>query len=232
MGLDGRAAPAGALTVWGADGFFQVAALAGGDQPVRAGAGEVGLGAVPGIGQYQPDPAAGAAVLAGGFRACAGSEAVRLDEGGGLLSLAGHRLEPRAVRLLISQLGGDDQPVFAGHVLRVVALDEPAAADRHQPRVRVGDVPHRAGALAGRRPLRGLALRLGGTLPGRLELGLGLLDPAVVIDPGRVRRGCPAAAGLPGRVPLLQPGELGGPCRPDPGSLFNLLCERVQVIPV
>ena len=42
----------------GAGGFFQVAALAGGDQPVRAGAGEVGLGAGsrrrPGPGRSSP----------------------------------------------------------------------------------------------------------------------------------------------------------------------------------
>ena len=41
--------------------------------------------------------------------------------------------------------GGDDEPVGGGDVLRVVTLDEPAAADRLQPRVRVGDV-----AFAGR----------------------------------------------------------------------------------
>ena len=56
--LDGRAAPvlvpAG---VAAAGGLFQVAALAGCDQPVRASAGQVGLRAVPGIGQRQPDPA-------------------------------------------------------------------------------------------------------------------------------------------------------------------------------
>jgi hypothetical protein len=54
--------PAGVLA---AGGLLQVAALAGGDQPVRAGAGQVGLGAVPRIGQRLPDAAAAARVRGG-----------------------------------------------------------------------------------------------------------------------------------------------------------------------
>src|ERR1700722_19970994 len=46
--LPGRFLPAG--------GFLQVAGLAGGDQPVRPGAGEVVPGQVAGVGQHQADP--------------------------------------------------------------------------------------------------------------------------------------------------------------------------------
>ena len=74
---------------------------------------------------------AGGSGIRAGVRA--GVRAVRPDEGGGVLGPAGHRLEPLAVDWVAGQLGGDDQLVFAGHVLGVVALDEPAAADRHQP---------------------------------------------------------------------------------------------------
>src|SRR5205807_9360281 len=47
---------------------------------------------------------------------------------------------------VLGQFGGDDQLVFADIVLGVVALEEPAAAQGHQPRIGVGDVAHRAGA--------------------------------------------------------------------------------------
>ena len=149
----------------------------------------------------------------------AGGRAVRLDQGGGVLGLGEHRLEPAAAGLLIGELGGDDQPVVAGHVLGVVALDEPAAADRHQPRVRVGDVPHRAGPLPVRLPPGGLACLLSGPGPGRVHLGLGFLDPAEVTGPRSLRCGRAAPAGLPGRISRLQPGQLRGPRGPGPGQV-------------
>jgi len=45
----------GVCLVGGAGGFLQVAALAGGDEAVRAGAGEVRLGQVAGVAEGQPD---------------------------------------------------------------------------------------------------------------------------------------------------------------------------------
>ncbi len=71
---------------------------------------------------------------------------LRGDEGGGVLRGAEHRLEPRRVDRVGGQLGGDDQAVGGGDVLGVVALDEPAAADGHQPGVGVGDVAVRVAA--------------------------------------------------------------------------------------
>src|SRR5579859_6846561 len=66
----------------GAGGVLEVAAAAGGDEPVRAGAGQVVLGQVAGVGQGQPDRAGG--VLACGF-VRRGAGLVRGDQRGCLL---------------------------------------------------------------------------------------------------------------------------------------------------
>ena len=148
---DRAARPRSALCRCRAGGFLQVAALAGGDEPVRAGAGEVGLGQVAGVGQDQAD------------RAVSGA-AGRGHRGGGGRGVADHGLVPLRVGGVLGEAGGDDQAVFAGDVLGVVALDEPAAAHRHEPGGRVGDVPLRpapAAAAACRGGLRGRPARPG-----------------------------------------------------------------------
>src|SRR6516225_6475306 len=54
-GSDGAFLAVSCFRVAGAGGFLQVAVLAGGDEPVRAGAGEVGVGEVAGVGEDQAD---------------------------------------------------------------------------------------------------------------------------------------------------------------------------------
>ena len=105
--------------------------LAGGDQPVRAGQGEVVLGAVPGISEEQPGEAVrpGGGVLAWRVRGAASRRGlVRGDQGGGVQRSGEHRPEPGGVGGVLGELGGDDQPVGGGDVLGVVALEEAAAA--------------------------------------------------------------------------------------------------------
>src|SRR5215831_20482097 len=75
-GGPGRAAVAG--------GVFEVMAFAGGDQPVRAGAGQVGLAAVPGVGQRRPGL---------GSQPVQRPPRVAAQQCRGGFGLAGHRLE-------------------------------------------------------------------------------------------------------------------------------------------
>ncbi len=154
--------------------------LAGGDQPVRAGQGEVVLGAVPGISEEQLDevvpPLRGPASLRG---------LVRGDQRGGVQRGGEHRPEPGGVGGVLGELGGDDEPVGGGDVLGVVTLQEPASADRHQPRIRVGDVADRARAL-----FRGCpGLLLCGPGLGPFQRGAGPADGGRL--PCRDRAACP-----------------------------------------
>ena len=116
------------------------------------------------------------------------------DEGGGGFGVAEHRLEPFGVGGVAGELGGDDQVVLGCDVLGVVALEEPAAAHRHQPRVHVGDVAHRRGAL-----LRGgLAPRFGSPGLGPASAARALATPAWALGVNGLRppgsRLIPAAA--------------------------------------
>ena len=123
----------------------------------RSGPGQVRLCLGAGSRRRRGPARSGAGPLPASCRRGGGRGAVRRDQGGGVLAprriIGSYQAHVGGV---IGELGGDDQAVFAGDVLGVVALDEPAAADRHQPRVRVGDVADRAGLLA---PRPGRALR-------------------------------------------------------------------------
>ena len=105
-----------------------------------------------------------------------------------------HRGEP--LRLLdvagvLAGVAAGHQPVIGGGVLAVVALDEPAAADRQQPGVRVGDVaPRRPGRV--RLPVRdGL----------RLRRGLQVRQPGA--GPAVRPASCGSAGRRPGRDPAV-----------------------------
>src|ERR1700722_9497989 len=202
VGLSGSRGGAGVAGL-----FLEVAVLAGGDEPVGAGAGHVVLGFVAGVGEDQADeaPAAGAARAAGagGVRAGGGARPgggagggglAGGDEGGGGLGGGEHGLEPGDVAGGAGEAGGDDEAVFAGEVLGVVALDEGAAADGHEPGVRVGGVP---GPLA--------------AFPGAGGVAGGFPGPGPVQVPG----GLPDPDGAAGRGPA--PG-LAGQARPGRGA--------------
>ena len=172
----------------------------------RSGPGVVRLccGAVAGVGEQLADPA-GLVTGAGGRGGL-----VRGDQRGGVLGFGEHRLEPLGVGGVLGKLGSDDQLVFAGHVLGVVALDEPAAAHGHQPGVRVGDVAHRARALV--LVPRGLACGLSGSGLGFFQGRAGGLDQAVVLDPGAGPVPAAARYHRPGGA-ALQLGQLHRPGR-------------------
>ena len=150
----------------GACGVLQVAVF-----PVamsRSGPGRSGCaGQVAGVGQ---DQARGRVLglLAAAIAAGAGAVPASRIMSSYHCTLAGNG-EP----------GGDDQAVGAVNVLRVVSLDEPAAADRHEPGVRVGEVP--PGLFPGR-PVCGAWFCAGGLPgPGPLEPGPGPADRACLI---------------------------------------------------
>ena len=140
--------------------------LAGRDEPVSAGCADVFLAVVAGVVDDGADAAghhgvAGGDVVAGFAPGGAGAQAVvagrqllRVAGVGGVRgghdggALAGDSLQPGRLPHVAGVLAGvpaGHQPVIGGGVLAVVALLEPAAADGHQPRVRVGDIPHRLG---------------------------------------------------------------------------------------
>ena len=144
---------------------------------------------------------------------------------GGVFGGGEHRLQSGHVGGVIGQLGGDDQLVFAGHVLGVVPLGEPAAAHRHQPRVRVGDVPHRAGALTVLFPLRSPALCPGpvkGSPPRqRITTTTGKTQPCqrITITAGKTRRARSANSATARGKRRFSQKQPGQPRRPVPDVL-------------
>src|SRR5215472_5692437 len=86
-GHRGGGRPGGGLVAGGgaaAGGVLEGAALADGDQPVRAGAGQVRLGQVPGVGQDQADLASAAHTGGPAVTGPARGGLVRGDERGGV----------------------------------------------------------------------------------------------------------------------------------------------------
>src|SRR4029077_5462877 len=160
--------------------FFQVAGLAGGGEPVRAGGADVVLGVVAGVLDDGTDAAghrgvAGGDIVAGAVLVLAGAQAVVAfaqhgrvagvggvgggDDGGALDGDLVDFLCLQHVAGVLAGVAAEHQPVVGGGVLAVVALDEAAAADREQPRVRVSEVARRLGLLPVL--LAGGGLRLG-----------------------------------------------------------------------
>src|ERR1700683_3322437 len=94
------------MRAWGclAGCFLQVAVLAGGDEPVRAGAGEVRVAEVAGVAEGQPDLPGPRAAGRGHHGGC----------GCGFLR---HGLPPAGVGGVIGEAGGEDEAVVGDHVL-------------------------------------------------------------------------------------------------------------------
>ncbi len=160
----------------------------------RSGPGQVRLcrGQVAGVGQDQADRPVSRA--AGGGHRRRGGRRRRV------IMCSYHRTSFGGVR----EPGGDDQAVLAGHVLRVVSLDEPAAADRHQPGVRVGDVPPGRLSVGLLAPRRGRA-RAASPGPGPLQRVAG----------GRTRQYSSAGTGC-GAGARPPPARRRPPARPRP----------------
>ena len=170
--------------------FFQVAALAGGYQPVGAlgwsGCSRTGSRRRRGTGRSR-----GPRLVAVPRPWLAGGAVRRRCRAAASQARASIGVEPVHVGGVTGELGGDDQPVVAGDVLGVVALDEPAAAHGHQPRVRVGDVARPGSAvIALPRPC---APASGGALPGLLQLARRPGGPGSTRWPGGAA-GCAAAS--------------------------------------
>src|SRR4029453_14734079 len=150
-------------------GGVQVTGFADGDQPVRAGRGQVVLGAVAGVSEHDSDRLN----LSRGVRSPVACDQFRCGDG---------LFDQVAVVLVVdwagAHAGGHNQPIRGGDRLTVVALHPAATAHRLHPRLRVGDV---SDALIGLRlgRLGGGAGGFGG--PCLVKLGLGLAPPTVLL---------------------------------------------------
>ena len=101
------------------------------DEPVRAGRGQVVLGQVSGVGQYDPDHVPGGIGGRGGGSGGGPGGSVVGDHRGGLYRGGGHRgIGDHGGRIVV-RTHRDDQPVGAGHGLAVVALQPPSTPQRH-----------------------------------------------------------------------------------------------------
>ena len=141
----------------------KAAGLAVGDEPGRAGRGQVRLAVVAGVFDQDAD-AAGHGGMAGGdvvtgivfaplgqgaqpAVACRGHGRIGgvggvggRDDRGALLRHGRERLCLQHVAGVLAGVAAGHEPVIGRGVLAVITLDEPAAAHRQQPGVRVGDV--------------------------------------------------------------------------------------------
>ncbi len=210
----------------------EVAGLAVGDEPVRAVRGQVRLAVVAGVGGQDADPAghggmAGGDVVAGIVFAPLGEGAYPVvafrehgrvggvggvagrDDRGALLRHPGKWLCLQHVAGVLAGVAAGHEPVIGRGVLAVAAMDEPAAADRQQPGVRVGDVAPRR--------LRAFVLVPGiSCLPGFrggpglqcVQAGAGPAGLLASAGPGR-RAGDPLPGGAAG-LPVRERGLLRG----------------------